>query len=222
VWQSQTTGDWFRSDLGHIHFDRYYVSEYTRAVETAGHLGLPTTEWRIELYLRERDWGGLDVVSVEEREVRFRESWNARHASPFLWTPPNGESLASVCQRVDRVMDTLHREYDGQNVIIVCHGEVMWAFRRRLERMSEARFMELEHSRDPRDRINNCQVLHYTRMDPSRNVIAPAPYLNWMRSVCPWKPDELHQATWNPIVRKVYSNEELLALANQIEPMVME
>jgi broad specificity phosphatase PhoE len=222
VEQAKTTGAWFRSELGHIHFDRCYVSEYVRAVETAGHLELPNDDWRLELYLRERTWGDLDVRSVEEREARFQESWKARRSSPFYWTPPNGESLADLCLRVDRVIDTLHRECPNKNVIIVCHGEVMWAFRRRLERMTEARFLELEHSRDPRDQINNCQVIHYTRCDPSDIMAASAPYLNWMRSVCPWKEDWQSDNVWQPIKRERYTNAQLLELAHQTEPMVTE
>ncbi|KAJ1617723.1 histidine phosphatase superfamily [Pavlovales sp. CCMP2436] len=60
------TGEWLRSNID-INFDRYYVSEYVRAMETAANLGLPDATWYSETFLRERDLGIFDLISHAER-----------------------------------------------------------------------------------------------------------------------------------------------------------
>src|SRR5262249_3996503 len=154
-------------------------------------------------YLRERDWGRLDVMSIEQRKQEFAEDLRRRELDRFFWQPPGGESMADLCLRIERVIDTLQRDAADQRAIVVCHGEVMWAFRVRLERMSQHEYQRLDNSKHPFDKIHNCQILHYTRREPgTRNVV---PYLNWVRSVCPWdlarSPNE-----WAEIVRPKYTN----------------
>ena len=51
-----------------------------------------------------------------------------------------------------------------QNVLIVSHGDFMWATRLVLERWSDEEF--LEHDKDPGLTIYNCTVVHYSRVDP--------------------------------------------------------
>jgi NAD+ kinase len=209
--QAEAAGDWLRRNIAES-FDRYYVSEFLRAMETAAHLGFPDAEWLSEFYLRERDWGIFDLMSFEERRLRYSEEMKRRELDTFFWAPPGGESLASVCLRVDRVLDTLHRECADRRVILVCHGEMMWAFRVRLERMSQEHYRELDQLRDPKIKIHNCQVLHYTRRHPATGEITA--HLNWMRSVCPWDPG-LSSNDWQAINRPRYRNADLLAVAEK-------
>jgi broad specificity phosphatase PhoE len=113
-----------------------------------------------------------------------------------------------VCLRIDRVLNTLHRECADKRVLIVCHGEVMWTFRVRLERMSQERYQQLDRDRSPKVKLHNCQILHYTRRDPRTGAVAP--YLNWLRSTCPWDLG-LSDNEWQPIERMKYDSAELLA-----------
>lgn len=215
--QAQQAGKWIRANLGG--FDRYYVSEYLRAKETAYHLQLPEASWNAEIYLRERDWGALDVMTVADREREYAHSMRRRDIDPFFWGPPSGESLAQLCLRVDRVLDTLHRETEGQRVIIVCHGEVMWAFRMRLERLSVQRFLELDASREPYDEIHNCQVLHYSRRDPESGDTVP--YLQWVRSTCPWRlENSVHR--WERIERRRLDNAALKAEVDAVPRLISD
>ena len=218
--QAVQTGEWIEKNLG-LKFDRFYVSEYLRAMETAALLDIEGASWYTEFYLRERNWGALDRASFKEREERFQDAMEERRIDPFYWTPPNGESMAELCLRIDRVIHTLHRECEGKNVIIVCHGEVMWAFRVRMERMSQETFQMLDKSKKPFDRIHNCQVIHYTRMNPRVTGESPAPYLNWMRSICPWDP-VLSRNRWQTISRTRYSNTDLLDRVGRVKPIITE
>lgn len=215
-WQASQAGLWINENIGGV-FDRHYVSEYARALETAALLGLPDAHWRKEFYLRERDWGQLDNMSHEERQQRFGDELLRRERDKFYWAPAGGESTATVCLREERVFHTLHRECSDKRVIIVCHGGIILAFRIRLERMTQDLYFLLELSRNPFDQVQNCQIIHYTRRDPDTGQLTP--HLNWVRSVCPWDMS-LSYNEWETIVRKKYSNEDLLAEVEKIPRMV--
>ena len=187
--QALAAGEWIRNEFyekGGIGFDRYVTSEYYRAMETAALLNLPKADWLCDFYLSERSWGDIDVYPENERVEKFGQALQRREVEAFFWAPPNGESFTQLCQRVDRALDTLHRGSSDKRVIIVCHGEVMWAFRVRIERMSQEKFKELNLSDDPNDRIHNCQILHYTRRDPNEHKLTE--HANWMRMIRPQSP----------------------------------
>jgi NAD+ kinase len=209
------TGEFFSRDQQG--FGRCSTSEYARAMETAGLLVLPGAEWFADFHLTERDWGDFDHCPSEEREARFGDALRRRDVEPFFWRPPNGESFAQLCLRVDRVLHTLHRECGDKRVILVCHGEVMWAFRVRLERMSQVRFKQLHLSKNPLDRIHNCQIMHYTRRDPETSRLAP--YANWMRMIRPTE-RPVWSSGWQPIVRPRYTNEQLLAVVRDVTAVI--
>lgn len=214
--QAKLSGEWIRQNLGY-YFDRYYTSGYVRAMETAAHLGLRDAVWYTDFHLRERDWGDMDAVSEEDRHKKFAQNMERKSVNPFYWHPPSGESIAQVCLRVDRMIDTLHRECDGKRVIIVSHGELMWAWRVRLERMTPERYLELDASKDPRDHIDNGHVLIYTRENPETGKLAP--YLAWMKSVSPSHP-EASREEWQPIIRPRFTNAELLRIIGEIQQLI--
>lgn len=217
--QAAAAGDWIRNNLcsKDLHFDRWCVSEYARAWETAALLQLPGAKWYTDAYLSERDWGNIESLPIDEREEKFGQVLRQRDIQPFFWAPPNGESFMTLCLRVDRVLNTLHRECGDKRVVVVCHGEVMWAFRLRLERMTQARFRELHLSTESKDRIHNCQILHYSRRNPETNRLAP--HLNWLRMIRPTDPKPV-LLDWEGIQRASYTNEELLERVNDIPVLV--
>ena len=214
--QALRAGAWIRREFGQ--FDRYFASEYARAMETAALLGIPGAQWSRNFFLSERDWGDLDQCSEAEREERFGEALQMRDIEPFYWRPQNGESLAELSLRLDRVLGTLHRECSDKRVILVCHGEVMWTFRVLLERMPQQQFKELHLSKDPKVRVHNCQIIHYTRRDPQTGELHA--HVGWMRTIRPVS-DPVWISPWQRIERKRYSNEELLEIVEGY-PRVLE
>jgi NAD+ kinase len=213
--QAQAAGKWLRDNFSEP-FGRHYTSEYLRAMETAGHLGLPSALWLPHFYLRERDWGELETMSHTERKKTHAKSLRVKKEHPLLWKPLNGTSLVDLCIRNNWILDTLHRECSEMKVVLVCHGEVMWGFRLQLERIPFERFNELDASKNPFDRIHNCQILHYTRRHPMSGELFP--YLGWMRSICPWDTSKSSN-TWLPIKRKKFTNDELIARVERVEPI---
>jgi NAD+ kinase len=203
--QAGKAGAYINEHLGR--FDRCITSEYARAFETAALLGIPDAKWYKDFYLTERDWGDLDTCTEDERETKFGEALAMWDVEPFFWRPPNGEHMGALSLRLNRLLHTLHRECSDKRVIMVCHGEVMWAFRVMLERMSQERYKKLHQSQDQADRINNCQIHHYTRRDPGSGRLAN--HANWMRTIRPTS-NPVEVSDWMEIKRPVYSNDELL------------
>ena len=216
VSQAKIAGEWLKDNMD-LNFDRYYVSDYVRAKETAGHLGLPNAEWLINIYLGERNWGILDRFNAEQREKEYALDLLVKKIHPFYWTPPRGESMSQLCLRLQRVLETLHRECSEKRVIMVCHGEVMWGFRVILERMPIDKYLQLDESTNPFDRIHTCQIIHYSRKNPQTNEISP--YLSWMRSICP---TDLSLSTnkWQEIIRPKFTNKQLLKHAEKFPRII--
>jgi NAD+ kinase len=207
IQQAQSTGEWIREDMD-LPFDRYICSEYTRAMETAGHLGIPGAQWHRDTRIQERDWGDMDVVHPNDRKTKFAESLKRMKRDSFNMAPQNGESIAALVVRLWQPLHGLHERFSDKRVIWVCHGEVMWGMRFLLERMTQPEWCALDASEHPYDRINNCQVLHYTRKDPETGELSP--HLSWWRSVLP---EDMSKSTnvWKKIPRRTFSNEDLLA-----------
>lgn len=221
VMQAEKAGEWIRTWLkeeGVERFDRMYTSEYVRAMETAGHLWLPG-DWFVDINLRERDYGVLDVMTDAHRREHHASEIERAEIGGRLWAPPGGESIVNVTLRNGVLLNTLHRECDGKRVIVVCHGETIWGFRMRLERMTGERYEELEQSEDPKDKIHNCQIIHYTRKDPETGEISRS--LSHMRSVWPVDPEK-SQNTWEKIHRPRFTCGDLLTRAAEHPRLIEE
>jgi NAD+ kinase len=216
--QAEDAGLWLRTHkLGK--FDRRYVSTYTRAQETAQLLAVGGPDWYPLHELREREWGELDGLSWEQRALILQTAVRRQDTDSFYWIPPNGESIAQVTVRLRRMFDTWHRECKKMRVIVVCHGEIMWALRFMIEQMSIERWEELEASEAPGVKIFNCQILHYTRRDPASGMVSE--HIDWMRSINARTPENSGQG-WEQIDRCRMSDEDLRLAVEKFSPLFGE
>jgi len=78
-------------------------------METAARLNIPHARWFAEVFLRERDWGQMDLMSWAERQEKMAHELKRRDLDRYLYAPPGGESMADVALRVDRFIHLLHR-----------------------------------------------------------------------------------------------------------------
>ncbi|HSV95117.1 MAG TPA: histidine phosphatase family protein [Spirochaetia bacterium] len=206
--QAKAAGDWIKKNINQGVFDAYYASTYRRAKRTAGLLDLPNASWRLRDYIREHDWGILDVMTDEERREKYPDVMRNREMNPYYFAAPGGESLADVLIRARvGIMATLYRDLPNKRGIVVSHGNMMWPIRIIMEGILPEEYLELKAKKDPRDKINNCQIFQYTRINPTTGEITEK--FSWMRSVCPWKLDPALNE-WRPILHKKYTNEELV------------
>ena len=214
--QAKAAGKWLR-EHGLDRYDVYYVSAFIRAMETASYLNLPEAEWKQNIYLREIGWGALVLMTHQERLINFAEEMKRKERDGVYFGPLGGESEIDTAFRVDRVNDTLSRECSDMSVCMVNHGTVINAFRFLYERFTVAQFQELLLSKDPKDEIHNCQIMHYSRRDPvTRKVL---PHLSFVRSICPWD-ESLSSNEWREIIRPTFSNEQLLELVSQTTRLI--
>jgi Histidine phosphatase superfamily (branch 1) len=128
-------------------------------------------------------WDCSKIMPEDDKRTKYPEAYRQHQLDPFYWTPPNGESIAQLCLRIDRVLQTLHRECSDKRVLIVCHGLVIWAFMIRIERLTPMQY--LKRSQNALWAIHNSQIVHYSRRDPDSGGIGNV--VEWTRSICPWK-----------------------------------
>jgi broad specificity phosphatase PhoE len=213
VEQAKTAGKWIVENFPDGFF-RYYVSSYVRTKETAANLGLPDAEWRIDPRLRERDWGDINAVPRSEFEELYSQNAKMKKIDSLYWRPPGGESIADVRLRIRNIFDTIHRECADRQVLIVTHGETMWATRAQLEYMQDEEWVEAD--KDPKQKLLNAHVIHYSRKDPSTGVIAKN--MNWVRRICPYALGT--DTGWLPINRRIFTNNELLEQVESVGPAI--
>lgn len=214
VEQAQASGEWIVKNISE-YFDRYIVSPFIRTRETAAHLSLPDASWEENRVVRERSWGEIDSMSRQAFERSYPVNARYKSKDPIYWAPPAGESIASLAEnRVRNLLNTLHRENSGDDVIVVTHGEFSWAMRMVLERWSDEEF--LKNDKDPYHKIHNCSVIHYTRINPETGVEAKK--LSWVRRAYPVidkfsGKSHMELTDWHYFDRKRLTNEELLVVA---------
>lgn len=196
------------------HFDRYIVSPFTRTRETAAILNLNEALWEENRVVRERSWGEIDSVPRAMREMYYPQNMIFQKKDPLYWAPPAGESIAAVAEnRVRNLNNTLHREASEKNVIVVTHGEFIWASMLSLERWSDEEFVSKDS--DPKHRVHNCMMVHYTRINPHTGEHDSK--ISWVKRAYPViKENEtiIVETEWEHFERVFYTNEELLKNAH--------
>jgi broad specificity phosphatase PhoE len=209
--QAVITGEWIRSQG--LTFDRCYTSSFNRAKQTAALLDIPGAEWFIENRIRERSSGVMEDMRPEERRKYLEGIRNRAHLLDlFNFRPDRGESFADVAEgRWYSFFGTLDRECGDKNVIVVNHGDNMWATMYAHERWTPEDFSEKRGGVDAVGAIPNCTVLHYTRINPETQE--ELKNIGWMRKCCPWQ--DPTPSPWRQLKRLSYSSKDLLAQVEQ-------
>lgn len=213
--QAEATGRFLNSltcDQG-LYFDRMYVSPYARALETASRLCLTKANWIVENRITERDWGDFDRYTEEERHKQFEDVLRMREVEPFFWSPPGGQPFNRFYDRIKSFVVSLAR-IEAPNVVVVCHGEVAKAFRMVFAQMAPWEYADMEFSKNPLDRIHNCQVDHYSRRNPESGHMEDR--LEWLRVYRPSTSGEEPVIGWRHLPRKRYDNHELFQAASRL------
>lgn len=113
--------------LQNLPVDELYSSDLGRAFVTA--------------YMVARGIGFTkEIIRLPDlREVNYGDAANMKSAEAYklyprldrdtAYTPPNGESLAHMQERVLRAVDNLDDTHTGKNIVLVAHSGVMAALR---------------------------------------------------------------------------------------------
>src|SRR3989344_6399855 len=211
--QAEAAGRWIRDNIP-MPLDRFYVSDYIRAKETAAHLNLPAAEWREEFHLRERDHSVTDNLPIDEKQALFAREQKQYELDPFLSYPAGGgESIASLCLRLKAGTIThWARECYDKRIVVVCHGHVMRALQLEYEDLGHDDFLRLDSSENSADKIRNCQILWYKRRDPDTGKIERQ-HLVAVRSICPLNSETglVEDFGWRRMPRRRFTTQDLLS-----------
>lgn len=206
--QAKIAGSWLTENVLNGRFDVCFTSSMVRAEQTAALLDLPDASWREpDPKLNERNWGDIETMPHEEYIERYPRNVVRRNGDYLNWKPPGGESMAEVMVRISQFYTDITAAHAGESVLAVCHGEVMTAARGNIEEVRTGRRLA-SLKRRKYERIDNTSIIWYTSRDPETKLATTA--LNWYRIANPEKGTD---TGWKRIIRRQYTNEELLELA---------
>lgn len=190
-------------------FDHYYVSPYVRTRQTASQLNIENALWEPLREIRERSWGEINSIPTAVFKHEYARNYELHKVDPLYWTPPGGESLASVAEgRLNAFFAKLHRDNAGENVICVTHHDIMLGAKLVLEHLSDEMFttgLENKSLMFP-----NASALCYTRKDPVTGVLHPK--FKYVKLVSINKQTQVVTKGWEEISKIKYTNQELLKL----------
>lgn len=217
VEQAKKTNEFIKKTFSNIKFNKFFVSCFIRAIETASYLTCLNANWKVHWELAERDWGKVTFYTIKGREEKFKRSFLTKQNNPFEWKPENGENMRDVVLRAQNFLKYLKKEGDenNDNVVIVCHEEMMRAFRFVLEKMIPSDYMELENPKH-HEKLHNCSILHYSRINPETNEEDSE--IKWFRILSPLK-EENAIGDWNTIQEQLYSCDDLRKMCERIQPI---
>jgi 2,3-bisphosphoglycerate-dependent phosphoglycerate mutase len=121
-WQAERAGHALSGD----DIDVVYSSDLWRAYDTALSVAKPHgLAVQADEGLRERGFGSFEGKTFAQIEAAFPEQslqWRKRVPD---FTPPGGESLLHLRERVVQCVQSLAQAHVGQHIVIVSHGGVM-------------------------------------------------------------------------------------------------
>lgn len=201
--QAKNTGPWLKAQYPQG-FDKIYVSDHTRAKETAALIcisaGWSDVQIKIDPLLGERNWGRF----AHSDKARRDEVMKYRNRDPLHNPMPDGETLLATRLRSRSLLNRCAREFEGKNVLVVSHGEYIEALWAEIAHMNTERQIDFFHS-EAGD-LKNCQVIEFSSIDPDSQE--PCGWLNWVRSSCP---QAGIYTSWKEIERHKFTPEELMA-----------
>jgi probable phosphoglycerate mutase len=106
--------------------EHIYSSDLGRAVQTAeiigARLGLAV---ETDKRLRERNFGELQGLTMEESSRRYGEEWLKYRSDDPDYRPPGGESAREHFECNMKGMKSIVRAHGGKTVLVVAHGGVL-------------------------------------------------------------------------------------------------
>jgi probable phosphoglycerate mutase len=106
-----------------ITFDVLYTSDLKRAADTANAVvQLFAIQAQVDSALRERHFGALQGLSINEAPLVRPDIWQAHIARDLDHELEGGESIQQLALRVQNILDQIQKQHTGKTILIVSHG----------------------------------------------------------------------------------------------------
>jgi alpha-ribazole phosphatase len=112
--------------LKHISFDKIFISERKRTLQTAKSVFGNEVECVTDGRLNERSFGLFEGKNYEYIKAQHQEECEKWNKDWMGYIPPKGESYIEMCERVQAFMDDIKKLQDD-NILIITHSGVMRA-----------------------------------------------------------------------------------------------
>lgn len=186
--QSHAAGAWIGKNVleayNFVKFDVYMTSPLARTKQSAQSLQL-SDNWIDEPRLAERSRGNIQGVTKQKHRELYPKSYQQMQAHPFHWTPPGGESLLRVSNRLTDFFDDLEEERYS-TALLMTHRDVMWSVHIPLDRLNLVQIEQVDTNK-----ISNGYIFHYTNINPINGVLDES--FRWKRSIDPCADYPVHR-----------------------------
>lgn len=122
LWQADQVANALRDEA----VQAIYASDLQRAWQTAQAIAQATqAPLHAHKGLRERGFGSFEGKTYAELETLWPEDsmrWRKREPE---WTPPGGESLIAMRERIASTVTALAQQHMGGQIVLVAHGGVL-------------------------------------------------------------------------------------------------
>lgn len=196
-------------ELERASFDEAFTSPYTRAIQTAAGLAIPGIIWNEpEPKIRERDWGDIESIPTSEYMSSAMFALNAiRRRSDYLnWSPPGGESIVQVMERIEKFLDDIADTANPKAFLLSTHGEALTSTRGVVEQVRTGYRLSRLKTRK-HQKLDNTSIVWHTDKNPHTG--SRSGQLDWYRIANPYNGTD---TGWQRIIRRRYTNQELLEL----------
>lgn len=162
--QAKITGEYIQKNFGS--FDVYYVSYYTRALQTMKFICGNRKSYE-DPRLAEAQRGIWHTMTREQVEKQFPgEILRKKREGLYHYRPLGGENWPDIEMRIHSFLGTLNRDCENKKVLVVCHGHWLILFQRLVERFS----IEEAMRRYTAGATKNASVTVYKGTGPGTNT----------------------------------------------------
>lgn len=112
-------------------------------------------------------WEGRSYLDIKKNNPDLYKAWSS---DPIRNAPPEGESIADLCVRIDKKLDEMIEKYDGQRLALITHSGVIRAILVRALAMPLDNFWRISIPVGSITRVDfspNFATVHYTALRPA-------------------------------------------------------
>lgn len=115
-----------------------------------------------------REWGIGELEGLHYRELINDHRLMERSIGDRTWTPPGGESMHGVIERMVDALEAIARSHPGEKVAVVSHGMAI--------SLALARLIDDDHTGFGRFVIGDCSLTHLRRQAEHLPAAAERPW----------------------------------------------